>query len=278
MLVKDLGGYSGCRILLYEENGEYFVRKYSASISYNKRLETQCAKQESFVGKSVKAPVVLNKGYDENGIFYFDMEYVKGITLAKYISTIDVSKISDIAEAIINNIDFSLKKSSNSEVFVSKLLDLKEKTSEYKNSIIDSSLDYLLKYDWADFSQSSCHGDLTLENIIVKNGELYFIDFLDSFYDSWILDIGKVLQDVECMWSYRNDEKFEMNTKLRILILKEIILSKLKTINKKYVKDSYAALLLDLLRIYPYANDDNTINFLNTQTKSVLDKLRGDIS
>ena len=71
MLVKDLGGHSGCRILLYEENGIYFVRKYSGSKDYNLRLVSQCTKQQHFQSDTIKVPKVLNSGYDENGLFYF---------------------------------------------------------------------------------------------------------------------------------------------------------------------------------------------------------------
>ena len=277
MLVKDLGGHSGCKILLYEENGKYYVRKISASLNYNQRLEEQCLKQQSFNGKSVKTPLVLSKGYD-NGLFYFDMEYIKGITLAKYISTIDVSQIGDIADIIIRNVDFATSYADNDYVFKKKVLDLKKKTAKYKNRAIENAVAYLLNYSWASFSNSFCHGDLTLENIIVKNGEMYYIDFLDSFCDSWIMDIGKLLQDVECMWSYRDTDVLDSNTKIRLVILKELLIKKLNSLDKKYIKDSYAALLLNLIRIYPYIDDKRTYLFLNKQVGCVLEKLRSDFN
>lgn len=273
MVIKNLGGHSGCKILLLEEDGFYFVRKISSSIEYNKRLEAQAIKQEKFVGKSVKVPKVINKGYDENNYFFFDMEYIKGITLAKYITKIDVTKIYDIANVIISNIDFSTKRTIKKNIFINKIEDLKNKI-ESKSEVVNQAFLFLEKYNWHNYPQSDCHGDLTLENIIVKNGELYFIDFLDSFCDSWILDFGKLFQDVECMWSYRLTDNLDMNTRLRLLILKEILLKKISSINKMYVGDLYSALLLNLIRIYPYSKDEKTVSYLDNQVKKVLLILR----
>lgn len=273
MLIKDLGGHSGCKILLLEENNIYFVRKFSASVDYNKRLEKQCIKQEKFVGQSIKTPKILKKGYDSNGLFYYDMEYVQGITLAKYISKIDVSKICDIVNLIIKNIDFSINSNVDQSIFKNKILDLKNKTKHLQNTIVNDAIVFLSNFNWSDFCESDCHGDLTLENIIVKNGDIYYIDFLDSFYDSWILDFGKLLQDTECMWSYRNT-LLDTNTKLRLVIFRDILLKKLNSIDEKYVQDSYVALLLCLIRIYPYTSDEKTISFLNDQVNYILAKIR----
>ena len=49
MEIIDLGGHSGCKILLCEtDDNKRFVRKISSSVSYNKRLETQARKQKEF--------------------------------------------------------------------------------------------------------------------------------------------------------------------------------------------------------------------------------------
>ena len=273
MLIKDLGGHSGCKILLFEENGGYFVRKISASTTYNDRLKAQCKKQASFFGNSIKAPKIIKDGYNDDGLYYFDMEYVKGVTLAKYISKMDVSEINGLVSLIIDNINFDSSPCNSVDTFKDKLEDIKSKTHSLKNAVIDRAVDYLMNYDWTNFSNSPCHGDLTLENIIVKNGELYFIDFLDSFYDSWLIDIGKLLQDAECFWSFRNDETMETNTKLRLIIFKKIIFQKLESINPKFLRDSYVSLLFALIRIYPYAKDNETYSFLDKQVSNVMDKI-----
>ncbi len=276
MLVKDLGGHSGCRILLYEENGIYFVRKYSGSKDYNLRLVSQCTKQQHFQSDTIKVPKVLNSGYDENGLFYFDMEYIQGVTLSKFITKIDVSDIQGIVSTIIGNLQFeTVRNHTTSEVFTKKISELEVKTKNLGNGAVKQAISILKKIDWAVFPNTMCHGDLTFENIIISNKEIYFIDFLDSVYDSWLLDVGKLFQDLECMWSYRDMTSWDANTKIRLIIFKQIILNCLKQKNSRYVHFTYAALLLHLVRIYPYSKDSATLSFLDQQVERV-SKILGD--
>ena len=77
MRITDLGGHSGCKILLCEtEDNQVYVRKVSSDQNYNKRLEIQEEKQACFKSDYIKTPAVLSKGYTADGLFYFDMEYV----------------------------------------------------------------------------------------------------------------------------------------------------------------------------------------------------------
>ena len=81
-----------------------------------------------------------------------------------------------------------------------KLSSLRTRLEPQNNSTIHEALDLLERHDWSNMTVSPCHGDLTLENIIVKDERLYLIDFLDSFFDSWFMDAGTLLQDVQVMW------------------------------------------------------------------------------
>jgi hypothetical protein len=48
--------------------------------------------------------------------------------------------------------------------------------------------------DWNDIPHSPCHGDLTLENILVANERgIVFIDCDDAWVSSFWLDMGKAL-------------------------------------------------------------------------------------
>lgn len=203
----NLNGHSGCKIILIENKGKKpFVRKYSSGVDYNKRLKTQCNKQMKFVSDKIKTPQIYNTGYTEDGIFYFDMEYVQGITLAEYMTMMEVNRVRGMVNDIVNNIVCKINERNEkaSKVFLDKLNDLQNKTAKKNNQFALKAIDKLKGYDWSGFTESFCHGDLTLENIIVRNNQLYLIDFLDSFYNSWLLDIGKLLQDVQTMWSYRS--------------------------------------------------------------------------
>lgn len=101
----NLGGHSGCQIYLIEDDdGKTFVRKISKDEDYNERLKAQSEKQASFKGEPVKAPVVLKQGYTEEGLYFFDMEYVQGITLAEYIKTMEIGKVKGLVESLVSSL------------------------------------------------------------------------------------------------------------------------------------------------------------------------------
>ena len=134
--------------------------------------------------------------------------------------------------------------------------------------------DLLEKHNWSKLVPTQCHGDMTLENIIIKDDRMYFIDFLDSFYDSWFLDIGTLLQDVQVMWSYRFQNEVNMNTVLRLIVFRDLLLDEISKIDSSYVIEIYYSLLQKLIRIYPYTEDEFTYNFLNEKTGIVLKNIK----
>ena len=273
-----LGGHSGCQINLIEpDDGAVFVRKTSKDQEYNERMKAQCEKQAVFRGESIRAPKVLNRGYNEDGLFFFDMEYIQGVTLAEYIKTMEIGKVKGLVESLIASIVPQDRIQTQKEggqnvkkIFEEKLSFLRKTLKAKNNPVIDRSLDLLQTHDWRKLTPSQCHGDMTLENIIVKNDQLFFIDFLDSFYDSWFLDIGTLLQDVQVMWSYRFQQNVSMNTVLRLIVFRDLLLDEIKKINPAYVVEIYYSLLQKLIRIYPYTKDELTYRFLNEKTSLVL--------
>ena len=275
----NLGGHSGCQILLCEdESGETFVRKISSSIDYNERLLVQKEKQENFHDGLIKVPQVLRDGYLSNGLFYFDMEYVHGITLAEYIKEVEVNEIKGIVDVLISSARTERECQSgvsSPEAFKKKIKDLEHKLSKLDNSIINEAIELLATHDWSRILSSSCHGDMTLENIIVRNNELYLIDFLDSFFDSWVFDLSTILQDVEVLWHYR-DEKIDNNTVIRLIIMRDLLFNKLQELMGADYIEVYYTLLLKLIRIYPYTKDELTYNFLNKKTREVMDFIKGE--
>ena len=146
-----LAGHSGCKIYLMEdENKRPFVRKFSKDINYNERLKLQCEKQKNFHSLILKAPKVLACGINEEGLFYFDMEYIHGITLAEYIKKIHVSEIQEIVNILTSQIElFNYKVyEDNSKIFDDKIKNL------YKSINIDGGMSkfmvYHNDYGWQD--------------------------------------------------------------------------------------------------------------------------------
>ena len=225
----------------------------------------------------LKAPKVLNSGYTEDGLYYFDMEYIQGITLAEYIKTMEIGKIKGLVEALVASIVPKIQTDLTSEeqckvidVFNNKIANLRKLLENKKNDVINGSLDRLAQHDWSKLTPSPCHGDMTLENIIVKMIGCILLIFLDSFYDSWFLDVGTLLQDVQVMWSYRFQKDISMNTVLRLIVFRDLLLLEIKKVNPGYVLEIYYSLLQKLIRIYPYTEDELTYQFLNEKTSLVL--------
>ncbi len=277
MNIINLGGHSGCKILLCEkENNELFVRKISSDSDYNKRLKIQAKKQVEYSNPNIRVPKVLNSGINEDGLFFFDMEYIQGITMSEYIKTIEIGKVRSICKNIVTNIvSIDSNETEVTEcVFKNKIKSLKRKLQSKNNPVIDEAIGLLNKHSWKRFNKTQCHGDLTLENIIIKDNQLYLIDFLDSFYDSWIMDISTIMQDVQTMWSYRHEKEIDINTKLRLLVFRDILMDTVRSVSPKDYIEVYYALLLKLIRIFPYTKDEETYEFLNTKTKSVIEIIK----
>lgn len=277
----NLGGHSGCRIFLIEaDDGSVFVRKTSGTPAYNDRLQAQCAKQRAYRGNYVLAPAVLGDGTDEEGCYFFDMEYIRGVTLAEYIKTMEIGKIRGLVTTLVDAlipaehpaVDAGMKEVVRCR-FKDKLGDLKQRLVDRDNPHITAAMRLLYDHDWGNMYPSSCHGDLTLENIIVRDDRLYLIDFLDSFHDSWILDMGTLLQDVQSMWSYRKVSSVSMNTVLRLIVFRDLLLDAVRAIEARYVDEMYYALLMKLVRIYPYTTDQLTLDFLDEKLEQVMERL-----
>lgn len=283
MNMIDLGGHSGCSILLCEQDGSpVFVRKISSTGEYNERLKRQSQKQQAFVSASIKTPKIFNSGYTENGLYYFDMEYIRGVSLSEYIGRMEISKIKGLVDILISNaMPDKLQEAGqaagpeyageNKKLFAQKISLLSSQLIKEESRTVREALKLLVHHDWSLFTESACHGDLTLENILIKGDSVYLIDFLDSFYDSWLIDMGTLLQDIWCLWSYRYQDEVNINTLIRLIVFHDILIDELKRkLGKSYV-EAYFSLLLKLLRIFPYCKDEKTHTFLIEKVKAVLE-------
>ena len=277
MHITDLGGHSGCKILLCEEeNNEVFVRKISGKVDYNERLREQVKKQIEFKSQCLRTPKVYGQGVTDDGLFYFDMEYVSGITLSEHMKTIEVGKVRNLVQMVVREIIPSDNNHSviDESVFCKKVDELQVKLESLNNPTVEEALSMLKMHSWTGYIESACHGDLTLENIIIKDNQLYLIDFLDSFCNCWLLDISTLMQDVQSLWSYRYEEEININTLIRLILFRDILLDTVNAVAPEKIIDVYYALLLKLIRIYPYVSDEKTYSFLNDRTCDVIETIK----
>ena len=269
-IIKELSGHSGCKVLLVRDDSRTFVRKIAANKEYSERLVVQSNKQASFSSpKEVFAPVIFKNFYD-NDIYGFDMEYIVGRSFAESLPVMPILKMIEIIRKILDIVD--IQESGiylGSHLFERKILDLKSKIS-HKDNCIDYAFEILGNHDWSKIYKSKCHGDLTLENILIsKDNKIYLIDFLDSFADSWMIDIAKILQDIQLGWAYRYIQR-DTNLNLRCMVVSEIIK---EIIVGRFDESTYNEiqflLLLNMLRIVPYIKDEKTAEFINSSIQEL---------
>ena len=271
--IKKLSGHSGCEISLFQNDGSFFVRKTAGHPEYNKRLRTQIAKQISFrpLHNHIYAPRVYKTGIT-NGIFWFDMQYLNCHTMAQHMESVPITEIAELIDTVVGefHIADSCTMPETNDIFQKKIKSLYSNVP--KKQIYMSALDKLSKFDFGDIPYSICHGDLTLENILIDvNGDIYLIDFLDSFFDSYMIDVAKLLQDLELHWSYRHT-KMSPNLALRLLVAKEALLERIARLpnGNEQILEIYYILLMNIMRIVPYATDETTYNWLNNAINKVI--------
>ena len=252
MKIKELIGHSGCRIELFERDGRFVVRKTAQSSDYNQRLFRQCHKQRHYRNPVFRAPEVYSWDYHK-GLFVFEMEYIKGLALHEYFRSLDVGKISGLAELFTENVICSTGQPSISNDRLQTKIRSLQNSITGKDNRITAAFDMLNSFSWPVWHSCDCHGDMTFENIIYNDGTFYLIDFLDSFADSWLMDIAKLFQDLEAYWSYRNGP-LDQNVRLRCHLLRNMMVNKILLMDDgpALVLTVYHLLLLNLLRIVPY--------------------------
>lgn len=262
-------GHSGCEVRLFKDKEKMFVRKTSKDENYNKRLIKQSKKQREYSGSFAMSPKIINDGYKDS-LYYFDMKYIRGESLSSFLSRCNIREVDRIGEILIlvikENKKTTIDKSCESEIIEK----IKTLWCLDNNDIVKESLSLLSSYNWSNVKKSKCHGDLTLENILY-NGSFYLIDFLDLFYETWIADVSKLFQDTIVGWSFRNMNITE-NIIIRMNLLNEKIFDKLnEVLSDRDWMDVYHHLIMDLIRIIPYVEDEKTYDFVLKSIKSVLE-------
>ena len=274
--IKPLTGHSGCGLNLYKKDDKLFLRKDSGDCSYNRRLKKQYIKQNKFFLNGIKTPKIYNHGH-ENGLFYFDMEFLNGITLAEYMSNIKIKEINSLIGLLFKSLPVESSKilPDTDAVFKKKIRQIKTKLCPSDSQAL-IAVEMLENFDFSMVPFSYCCGDLTLENIMLDdNKQIYLIDFLDSFYNSWMIDVAKLLQDLELHWSYRNQE-VDFNLSMRLAVAKEALLENIAEYEnaKENICTIYHILLLNILRIIPYAKDDKTHLFLKNALNKIIQTIK----
>jgi len=254
-------GLSGCKLTISSDGRR--VTKISSGEKYNERLIKQIRKQLEFGGMSlpdIETPLIFRTGKNEEGLEYFTMEYVTGkdyLDFLNYSSPIEIQEFCDSIVFYIESIRLTESDSKHqnfSDHCNQKLRSIKKDVPDLDFfNFLESKIKIL---EDSKIPHSFCHGDLTLSNILFGKKKIFLLDFLDSYIESWIIDLVKLKQDLFYFWSLsrgNNDSNLRcFQTSLKIWVY----------IEKKYPQivssDEFKILeALNFLRIYPYAKEDN---------------------
>ena len=222
-VIRELKGHSGSKVLLIQKNEVPIVRKIGNVGRNYERLT-------SLINEGYPVPFIYGKDGET-----LDMEYIHGLDMKSYLLSGSINMLSDF---IISNLNKFAAKSvvkDYTEVYTSKL--------EFVDSATDLPFtqDELIARLPKKLPCSNYPGDLTLENILHTNESFYMIDAVTIEYDSYIFDIAKLRQDLECKWFLR-DSKMMLDVKLQNL--QDKILARFTGADNDYL------LILMLLRVY----------------------------
>ncbi len=251
-------GLSGCRLELLNNTT---LRKHSSSPEYNSRLLKQVDKQNFFYNlilKNIDTPKVLSINKDS-----FDMDYVPALSFYDFFSSASVENIEFVIETLFGYFDFISSRFRMVDVTdeILNKLDSLMSRSNYKNFI--RYLKKLVEEEQIMVPNTFCHGDLTFTNILFHPNRLFFIDFLDSYVDSFLCDLVKIKQDLYYLWSL----KIQNLSSVRMIQTYRHIWEKLENRYEYYIeKISFNVLdAINILRIEPYLT--------NSQQRIILDKV-----
>jgi len=202
------------------------------------------------------------------------MEYINGSTLSLFLMTQPLFETNNIFRDIINFI-FNCKKNSFSKHkqvdFIKKIYDIKKKNN-FSNNFYNKIFKSLNNHNWNNIENSQSHGDLSLENVIIKNQDIKFIDLSENFVDSYKLDISKIMFDLISCWSFR-----KVSLKMDSLKVYSIKIHLLEVFIKKLSRDDFEdikmLIILDFLRVLQYTKNINEINLLEKQLKIFYDNI-----
>ena len=224
--IKELNGFSGSKIYLMKNQQGLFIRKMdNVDRNYIKLNELK---------KDFNVPKIYSF---ENGVL--DMEYIHGLDIKSYLSVRDTRRLTDFLINILTLFSQNVTFRDYTETYIDRLKYIK------LSSDINFTKEQLFEKLPKRLPQSKYFGDLTLENIIYnEDGQFYLIDGMTSEYDSYIFDIAKLRQDLECKWFLRNTKLY---LDVKVENIQDKILEKFELANNNYL------LILMLLRVYRYA-------------------------
>jgi len=187
-VIKEFNGHSGCKVFLKESDSGLYVEK-TGNIDRNVERMTVLYEQ------GYPVPKIYEVSQDK-----LCMEYLHGLDMKNYLIHNNIYRLYDFICDIIDTFSDDSEMKDYTEVYHQKLswLDQCDEMPFTKDELIAKLPKFL--------PQSTYHGDFTLENIMYTDPGFHLIDPVTVEYDSYIFDVAKLRQDLECKWFLRNSD------------------------------------------------------------------------
>lgn len=282
---RPLTGHSGASLTLIEAGGQTFVRKQARTADQSARLAAQCEKLRRAHEAGLPCPSVLASGTD-GALFWFDMEYVPADSLAHTL----ISGREPDWRGLLPQIKMLPEMFSHTATglipadrFHAKLTSVaaacqKNAASAPAFARIAALVERLGSRDWAGVPESRCHGDFTLENILVRaDGRATIIDFDVPEQSSWWLDIAKLFQDLAGHWCLRHFALSDpqgvdaLNAQLALSRAAAHIAPVLTPMIPGGIARLRPFIAFHLLRTLPYAREPLMVSFVLRRIAAVLE-------
>lgn len=272
---RALSGLSGARVVLMTRDGDrWFVRKAARSAADSSRLRRQLEKQLAFGAShdgAMRVPHVLGDGEIE-GRFYFDMEYIRGTDGVSYLRRASYAEVVSFADRLCKYLDEAASRPAREppqttlfDALYSKVCDVQRRTSELDGDTLARLFLGLeaLRDLTAGLLPTMCHGDLTLENLVIDDdGTFWLLDFLDAPFEHWWQDVTKLHQDLEGGWYLRSHPPV---ARCVLDYLSRRMITAATGHNPNYAAIHSVLLACTFVRILPYARTSDELTFVRSR-------------
>ncbi len=276
--MKPLKGHSNFGLKLIKDKEGYFVEK-SGKI----RLSKQCDKQIYFselIGKSselkylFESAKVIKLNYKED-VFTFTMPFYNGKNILDILERGDVTQLDDLIDKIFIFLAWEFKQNKiitdvNTQL-LTKVNNLWSEIIWDKGNELFPKLIAQIKKNPIIIPTGICHGDFTFSNMIFGN-KIILIDFLDSFIETPIQDIAKLLQELNLQWSLLMDNPQNRDlTKISIgyNYLRWEVTQQIVNKYHQYLEVIELFYLITLLRILSYVTDNKIMDVLTKEIEGI---------
>jgi aminoglycoside phosphotransferase (APT) family kinase protein len=270
--VRALPGLSGAQVyLVTRDDRTWFVRKVARDEAQSARLRGQAAKQQRFAAAArgtLESPKILGEGTAE-GRYYFDMEFVRGTDGATHLRRASFADVVAFTDRLCSYLQIAAAEppigrhdgKSSFEALYSKLCDVEKKTHALEPIVLSRiflALDRLRTR--GSTVPTLCHGDLTLENLVVdEEGKVWVLDLLDSPFEHWWQDVAKLHQDLSGGWYLRRQPPVALGV---MQYVSNRLLDAASKLSDGYREIHATLVACTFVRILPYVTSDEERRFV----------------